>query len=114
MRSHVMLASAVMLAAGCNTAHEALVGTKAPQPKPAVKMTRDFAVPVLMYHRIDNLTAKQAESPLMRDLTVSPADFEAQIDYITKNGFTILLVSEVQKALLEGLPLPERAVAISM
>jgi len=36
----------------------------------------NFAIPVLMYHRVCPLTEREAKSPLTRDLTVLPADFE--------------------------------------
>ena len=77
-------------------------------------MTKDFAVPVLMYHRIDTLSAKEKTSPLMCDLTVSPEQFDAQVAYLVKNGFSLVSVKQVQDALLGGLALPERSVAITM
>lgn len=73
-----------------------------------------FAVPVLMYHRICDLTPKEAKSPLMRDLTVQPAHFEEQVKYLTENGFTCVLASDVDRAVRDCKPLPERAVAITM
>lgn len=82
------------------------------QPKP--KMTAAFAVPVLMYHRIDDLSAREQLSPLMRDLTVSPDAFEQQVRYLAENGFTFLLASDVEEAVRSGQPLPERSVAITM
>lgn len=96
----------------------AVVPAQVTQPErfqPAqVTLTRDFAVPVLMYHRIADLTEKEARSPLMRDLTVSPADFEAQIKYLTDNGFCFLLAREVEEALKSGAALPEKAVVLTM
>jgi len=82
--------------------------------RPAGPLTANFAVPVLMYHRICNLTKREARSPLLRDLTVSPANFEAQVRYLVENDFTILPVTEVESALREGRPLPEKAVALTM
>jgi len=91
------------------------VENPAPAPeKPAVRMTKDFAVPVLMYHRICDLTPAESKSPLLRDLSVSPADFEAQLRYLKENGFTFLHVSDVEQALSAGDALPEKAVAITM
>jgi peptidoglycan/xylan/chitin deacetylase (PgdA/CDA1 family) len=83
-------------------------------PRPVVPMTHDFAVPVLMYHRICKLTPREARSPLMRDLTVSPADFAWQMQYLAEHGFTIVSVEEMEQALRGELPLPEKAVAITL
>jgi peptidoglycan/xylan/chitin deacetylase (PgdA/CDA1 family) len=79
-----------------------------------VPLTNDFAIPVLMYHRVTDLTPREARSPLMRDLTVSPADFEGQIAYLKENGFTFLTASQVHKAIMAGRALPEKAVAITL
>jgi len=90
----------------------------APSPiepaKPKVATTRQFAVPVLMYHRVDSLTEKEKRSPLLRDLTVAPADFEEQVKFLVENGYSVLLASEVEQAVAEGRELPEKAVSITM
>lgn len=77
-------------------------------------MTRRFAVPVLMYHRINELTPREAKSPLMRDLTVAPSEFERQMRYLVDRGFTLLPAREVEAAVREGRELPEKAVAVTM
>jgi peptidoglycan/xylan/chitin deacetylase (PgdA/CDA1 family) len=82
--------------------------------KPPVEMEERFAVPVLMYHRIADLSEAEERSPVMRDLTVSPADFEAQVRYLADNGFTFLLARDVERAVQQGLPLPRKSVAITM
>lgn len=81
--------------------------------KPRPQVTETFAVPVLMYHRVCDLTPREVRSPLVRDLTVSPADFEEQMRYLVTHGFTPLLAREVEEALRQGKPLPERAIAIT-
>lgn len=83
-------------------------------PTPAVPITAAFAVPVLMYHRVCDLTEVEARSPLMRDLTVSPKDFEAQIRYLVEKGFTFLLARDVEQAVREHRALPQKAVAITL
>jgi len=92
--------------------------TLPPTQKPVVArpvaMTYDFAVPVLMYHRICDLTPREARSPLMRSLTVSPAHFEQQIRYLVENGFTFLLARDVEAAVREHRSLPEKAVVLTM
>lgn len=85
----------------------------APASRP-VPMTRRFAVPVLMYHRVCDLSPKEARSPLLRDLTVAPAEFEREVEYLVRNGFTLLLAREVEAAVREGRALPEKAVAVTM
>ncbi|MEQ1932554.1 MAG: polysaccharide deacetylase family protein [Fimbriimonadaceae bacterium] len=107
----ILLLSVIPVSLGVKTV---TVSIEVDKPKPKVAMTRDFAVPVLMYHRICDLTAAEAGSPLTRDLTVSPADFEAQVTYLTENGFSILSVYDVQKALLAEGELPRKAVVITM
>src|SRR5579871_1713792 len=87
--------------------------TPAP-PLLSVPSTPQFAVPVLMYHRIADLTPEEMHSPLMRDLTVSPAHFDQQVRYLAENGFTFLLARDVEEALQQGGSLPEKAVAITM
>jgi peptidoglycan/xylan/chitin deacetylase (PgdA/CDA1 family) len=82
--------------------------------RPQTPLTDQFAVPVLMYHRVADLNAKETRNPLMRDLTVSPAKFEEQVRHLSENGFTFLFASEVETAVLEGKALPERAIAITM
>lgn len=74
---------------------------------------RDFAVPVLMYHRVCPLTEKEARNELTRDLTVLPHDFEEQMKHLADNGFAILSAYDVQRALLMGSGLPEKAVALT-
>lgn len=101
--------------AGCGRAPEPAVTAEPPPPAPlTVKTTRDFAVPVLMYHRVSPLTEAEAQNPLTRDLTVLPEDFEAQIRFLADEGYALLSVYDVQRALLEREPLPEKAVAITL
>ncbi|MCH9044927.1 MAG: efflux RND transporter permease subunit, partial [SAR324 cluster bacterium] len=57
---------------------------------------------------------KEALSPLLRDLTVSPAGCERQIAYLVEEGFTFLFAREVEQAVREGTRLPEKSVAITL
>jgi peptidoglycan/xylan/chitin deacetylase (PgdA/CDA1 family) len=112
----VYLVGACLLVTGCSgPGVQRLVESRpVAASEPNVRMTRNFAVPVLMYHRICELTSREEKSPLMRDLTVSPADFEAQLRYLKDNDFTFLHATEVADALRDGKALPEKAVAITM
>ena len=77
-------------------------------------MTREFAVPVLMYHRICDLTPREARNRLTFDLTVTPANFEAQVRYLKAQGFTFLTAREVERAIRERTALPEKSVVLTM
>jgi len=81
---------------------------------PGMHLVGDYAVPVLMYHRVNDLTPREARSPLMRDLTVPTADFEDQVRYLKENGFTFLFAREVEDALRNGTSLPEKSICITM
>jgi peptidoglycan/xylan/chitin deacetylase (PgdA/CDA1 family) len=87
-----------------------VVRTAAPLSWPPV--TREFAVPVLMYHRVSDLPPRPG--PLLRDLTVSPAAFERQVRYLVENGFSILTAGQVERAVRRGEPLAARAVALTL
>ncbi len=88
----------------------------APSPSlhAAVPLEADFAIPVLMYHRICDLTPEEARSPLLRDLTVAPRAFNQQMAYLASHGFTVLTVEEIAASLQAHLPLPVKGVAITM
>ena len=109
----VLVSLAVCLVAGCAVETVDKV-TRVTVPEPVVAMTDDFAVPVLMYHRVNTLTSREERSPLMRDLTVSPSDFEEQIRTLKEQGFTFLLASQVEDAVRNHKPLPVKAVAITL
>lgn len=83
-----------------------------PPPTSGVVTTPDFAVPVLMYHRVDDLPPDAG--PLLRDLTVSPANFEQQVRYLVENGYTILTAGQVQRAVRGREPLPAKGIALTL
>lgn len=114
MKLPCILVVTLSLATACDSP-EPVAQPAAPAPtEPAPKLTKNFAVPVLMYHRVTDLTPKEARSPLLRDLTVSPQDFEAQVKFLREHGYTFLHVSEVEEALRLGRELPEKAVALTL
>ena len=75
-------------------------------------MTADVALPVLMYHRISELPPRAG--PLLRDLTVSPLEFERQVRYLLANQYAILTAGQVERAVRFGLALPVKAVALTL
>jgi peptidoglycan/xylan/chitin deacetylase (PgdA/CDA1 family) len=76
-------------------------------------VTHDFEVPVLMYHHISELTSEESRNPILRDLTVSPKDFDEQMQYLAEHEFRVISTEEIDEAVQNHLPLPEKAVAIT-
>ena len=75
--------------------------------------TQDFSVPVLMYHRVDTLDAKERGNRLLADLTVSPGEFGQQVDWLSSHGYTILPLRQIEDAVRLGKRLPLHAVALT-
>ena len=90
-----------------------LMPAKANTDVSACEMTRQFSVPVLMYHRVDNLDPRQPQSKLLRGLTVSPETFRKQMEYLVSHGYRGIPLDNVENAVLHGGELPKRAVAIT-
>ena len=62
-------------------------------------------VPVLCYHRFSNTRGK---------LAVTPAAFAEQLDYLERNQFRVVSLSELERFLLAGEKLPQRAIVITI
>lgn len=63
------------------------------------------AAVVILYHHVSDTTPKST--------SISPAHFEAQMDYLEKNNFTIVPLLELTEKLRKGESLPDKTVAIS-
>ncbi|WP_049630853.1 polysaccharide deacetylase family protein [Cellvibrio sp. pealriver] len=63
------------------------------------------AAVVLLYHHVSNSTPKST--------SISPEAFEAQMDYLEKNNFTVVPLLELTEKLRKGEPLPDKTVAIT-
>lgn len=63
------------------------------------------AAVVILYHHVSNTTPEST--------SISPAHFEAQMDYLEKNNFTIVPLLELTEKLRKGESLPDKTVAIS-
>lgn len=63
------------------------------------------AAVVLLYHHVSDTTPKST--------SISPAAFEAQMDYLEKNNFSVVPLLELTEKLRKGEPLPDKTVAIS-
>jgi len=63
------------------------------------------AIPILCYHRF---------GPRASPLTVTAATFEAQMDWLARNGYTVIPLSRLAAFLRGAEPLPKRSVAITI
>jgi len=90
----------------------------APVIVPARVTARQVHVPILMYHLVGPFPRRAAwDSTYGYDieygLTVTPAQFRAQMAYLKSHGYTPISFPRLADALLYGLPLPKRPVALT-
>jgi len=64
-----------------------------------------LTVPILCYHRF---------GPRTSQLVVSPAAFEAQMDYLARNGYHVIPLARVADFLERGEPIPRKAVVLTI
>ncbi|HWL71369.1 MAG TPA: trifunctional glycosyltransferase/class I SAM-dependent methyltransferase/polysaccharide deacetylase [Geminicoccus sp.] len=65
-------------------------------------------VPILVYHRV-----AEDGPPTLRPYRISPADFEAQLDWLRENGFTGISLETFREAACGRMRLPKRSVMIT-
>ena len=63
------------------------------------------AAVVILYHHVSDKTPKST--------SISPVQFEAQMDYLAANDFNVVPLLELTEKLRKGEPLPDKTVAIS-
>jgi len=78
---------------------------------PEVVLSEAADVPILMYHYVSELPPGADE--YRRDLTVSPEDFEAQLQYLDEAGYHPITLTDLYLYLMEGYPLPEKPVILT-
>lgn len=66
---------------------------------------------VLMYHRVDYVSPNA--SALEKDLTVSPEEFERQVQHLINGGFQVVRLSEIEDAIINRRPFAKPMVAIT-
>jgi peptidoglycan/xylan/chitin deacetylase (PgdA/CDA1 family) len=72
---------------------------------------RRLRVPVLMYHYISN---PPADADAIRlDLSVTPANFRKQLQWLRENGYETISPDELAGALLRGAKLPARPILLT-
>ncbi|GCE48257.1 polysaccharide deacetylase [Thermosporothrix hazakensis] len=70
--------------------------------------TAERYIPILMYHSIS-----QSANPRFKQLAVAPVMFAAQMDYLHRNGYTPLNVTQCLKAMQGKIPFPAKPVVIT-
>ena len=78
---------------------------------PAALPQRTIVLPILLYHRIAPVSS--ALPSITQRLTVSPADFAAQMVWIVHHGYHAITELQAFNALEHGAALPHRALMIT-
>jgi peptidoglycan/xylan/chitin deacetylase (PgdA/CDA1 family) len=82
-----------------------------PDPTPIPVVPERVQVPILMYHYVSDLPP--GADRLRRDLTVSPENFEAQLQYLASAGYHPITLTDLYHCLTEGYPLPDKPVVLT-
>lgn len=90
--------------------------TYTPNPTPVVVAAiaagpRDARVPILMYHHIGDLPPDA--DTLRKSLTVSEENFDAQLKFISDQGFTAIHISDLLNYLNTGASLPPKPIVLT-
>ena len=78
---------------------------------PAAPARASVRVPVLMFHRV--ASAETITNAVSADLTVTPARFAAEMDWLARNGYQPISEEALFRGLYEGAPLPPRPVVLT-
>lgn len=84
--------------------------TPSPEPTPDGNIRRTV-IPILMYHHVA-VPPPDADA-IRRDLSVSPANFEAQLRYLIENGYQPVTLRDLVMHLQAGQPLPSKPVMLT-
>jgi peptidoglycan/xylan/chitin deacetylase (PgdA/CDA1 family) len=92
-------------------AHSLPGGAIAPDPTPTPVIPERARVPILMYHYVSDVPPSAGR--LRRDLTVSPENFRAQLQYLADAGYHPITLTDLYLYLTQGYPLPDRPVVLT-
>ncbi len=81
-----------------------------PTPQPPVT-TGQARVPILMYHHIADAPA--GADAVRRDLSVSPAMFARQIEYLRSNGYHTISLADLVERLRDNRALPSKPIVLT-
>jgi peptidoglycan/xylan/chitin deacetylase (PgdA/CDA1 family) len=85
--------------------------TRTPTPFVTASSNGEAIVPILMYHHIADLPLDATE--LQTTWTVSPKNFDAQMQYLARNGFRTISMAQLVAHLKHRQPLPAKPIVIS-
>lgn len=80
-----------------------LPNVEGPPVQPASPIQSSLFIPVLMYHHVG-----YDADPNAMDLTVTPEDFEIQVQYFKNKGYSTITLSEAYNALVNAGTLPKK------
>ncbi len=103
-------ATLAMLEPSATAAPPSATPPRLPTPD-AQAATRRLRLPILMYHYVEPWPADADQ--IRQGLTVTPADFEAQMAYLHDHGYVTVSLYELLEALALGTPLPDNAVVLT-
>lgn len=84
--------------------------TSTPEPTPSGTAIA-HTVPILMYHYLSE--PPPGADAIRRDLSVSPANFEAQLAYLRQAGYETISLADLAYALSQDAPLPEKPIILT-
>ena len=90
------------------SAHPTSTPTSLPTPDGVARLAR---VPILIYHHV--APPRPGDDAIRKDLTVSPAQFEAQLRFLKGNGYESISLDRLNRHLQRGEPLPDRPVVLT-
>lgn len=82
-----------------------------PLPTPSGSYSLTVRVPILMYHYVSE--PPEDADKYRVDLSVSPANFRAQLQYLADNGFTTIDLYDLSLAITGRQPLPPKPVILT-
>ncbi|HLI06251.1 MAG TPA: polysaccharide deacetylase family protein [Ktedonobacteraceae bacterium] len=84
---------------------------EAPILPPLNPASKTVQVPILMYHHVSDTPPQNV---LDESLTVTPAMFKQQLDYLQRQGYHTITFNQMFDALYFGAPLPTRPIILTL
>ncbi|MBN1815548.1 MAG: polysaccharide deacetylase family protein [Anaerolineae bacterium] len=92
-------------------AHSLSSETTLLDPTPTPVIPERAQVPILMYHYVSDVPP--GADYLRRDLTVTPENFRAQMQYLADAGYHPITLTDLYLCFTQGYPLPDKPVVLT-